>query len=93
MSNEEQLLEYWRKLPSEAQHQVLKFTRLLQTNNNPEGFGAPDHLTIRSREHLDQLLQEGLESLDRGEGIELTDQWWEQERQNLIAKQLGTREQ
>lgn len=83
MSNEEQLLEYWRKQPSEAQHQVLEFTQSLQNDTNFEDHGAPEHLKIRSRVHLDQLLQEGLDSLNRGEGIELTNQWWEQERQNF----------
>ncbi|NER80793.1 MAG: type II toxin-antitoxin system ParD family antitoxin [Leptolyngbya sp. SIO1D8] len=36
------------------------------------------------KESLDGLLIEGLDSLDRGEGIEATDAWWEQERHDLI---------
>jgi len=35
---------------------------------------------------LDRQLTEGLDSLDRGEGIEATDDWWEAERQNLIER-------
>jgi hypothetical protein len=41
---------------------------------------------VRSIGHLHQLLQEGLDSLDRGEGIEATDDWWEKERGQLLAK-------
>jgi hypothetical protein len=81
MSTEEQLLEYWRKLPSEAQHQVLEFTRSLQIEDNGPDLGAPQHLTIQSREHLDQLLQAGLES---GAPIEVTDDWWAQKRDRLF---------
>ncbi|MDB9529791.1 type II toxin-antitoxin system ParD family antitoxin [Oscillatoria sp. CS-180] len=32
---------------------------------------------------LDSQLDEGLNSLDRGEGIEVTDDWWKEERQGL----------
>ncbi len=81
MSNEEQLLEYWRKLSSEAQHQVLEFTRALQSESDSQDFGAPEDLTIRSRNHLDQMLQQGLES---GNPIEATDEWWEQKRDRLF---------
>ncbi|BAS57990.1 hypothetical protein NIES2135_26270 [Leptolyngbya boryana NIES-2135] len=87
MSTEEQLLEYWRKLPSDAQHQVLEFTRSLQTEDNSPDLGAPEHLTIRSREHLDQLLQEGLES---GDSIEVTDDWWAQKRDLLFRNTSAT---
>lgn len=81
MSREEQLLEYWRKLSSDAQAQVLEFTRSLQSDKNSADPGAPQHLTIESREQLDRLLQAGLES---GEPIEVTDDWWEQKRDRLL---------
>jgi hypothetical protein len=82
MSNEEQLLEYWRKLSVEAQQQVLELTRLLQPDSLPDpSVGAPDLLTIQSRQQLDRLLQEGLES---GDSIELTDEWWVQKRSQLF---------
>ncbi len=35
-----------------------------------------------AKETLDDLLVEGLDSLDRQEGIKATDDWWAQERQN-----------
>ncbi|GAP94080.1 hypothetical protein [Leptolyngbya sp. NIES-2104] len=81
MSREEQLLEYWRKLSSDAQAQVLEFTRALQADKNSTDPGAPQHLTIESREQLDRLLQAGLDS---GEPIEVTDDWWEQKRDRLL---------
>jgi antitoxin ParD1/3/4 len=47
----------------------------------------------RQREHaketLDGLLIEGLDSLDCQEGIEATDDWWEQERRDLIENYQG----
>ena len=39
---------------------------------------------INSDRELENLLIEGVDSLDRGEGIEATDEWWEQERDRLI---------
>ena len=49
---------------------------------------------INSDQELEKLLIEGVDSLDRGEGIEATDEWWEQERNllmnnssNLLTKQ------
>ena len=39
---------------------------------------------INSDQELEKLLIEGVDSLDRGEGIEATDEWWEQERDRLI---------
>lgn len=88
MSTEEQLLEYWRKLPSDAQHQVLEFTRSLQTEANSPDLGAPEHLSIQSREHLDRMLREGLES---GDSIEVTDDWWAQKRDQLFKDAPETR--
>ena len=40
-------------------------------------YGGPEHLKVRSIDHLNELLQEGLDSLDRGEGIKATDDWRE----------------
>lgn len=71
MSKEELLLEYWYELGSEAQDQLLQVARSLQLDID---HGAPEHLKIRSKTQLDQLLLQGIESLDRGEGIELTDE-------------------
>jgi hypothetical protein len=79
MSQEELLLQCWRDLPPAGRAQVLEFTKLLQAENSATeqdlDFGAPEHLQVRSPEHLDQLLQAGLDSLDRGEGIEATDNY------------------
>ncbi|NJM47238.1 MAG: hypothetical protein HC860_14675 [Alkalinema sp. RU_4_3] len=77
MSKEELLLEYWHELGSEAQDQLLQVAQSLQPDAD---HGAPDHLKVRSKAQLDQLLLQGIESLDRGEGIELTDEWWDQKR-------------
>jgi hypothetical protein len=81
MSQEELLLEYWRELPPAAQAQILETARALQTQNHPAD--GPAHLQARSVEHLNHLLQAGLDS---GEPIEVTDEWWETKRQNLLAK-------
>lgn len=90
MSQEELLLKCWRSLGPAERVQVLQFTQQLQAQRDSESvdqdFGAPEHLKIRSTENLNALLQEGLESLDRGEGIEATEEWWEQERARLIAR-------
>jgi antitoxin ParD1/3/4 len=42
----------------------------------------------RAQEQLDSLLLEGPESLEQGNGIETTDEWWEQERDRLSATSL-----
>jgi hypothetical protein len=39
---------------------------------------------INSDQELEKLLIEGIGSLERGEGIVATDDWWEQERDRLI---------
>ena len=39
---------------------------------------------INSDRELENLLIEGIDSLERGEGIVATDDWWEQERDRLI---------
>jgi antitoxin ParD1/3/4 len=38
---------------------------------------------------LDARLEEGLDSLDRQESIEATEDWWDQERQALIQQYRG----
>jgi hypothetical protein len=94
MSQEELLLEQWRYLPTQEQTAVINFAEFLRHKKSIEvqediDYGAPEHLKVRSIEHLNQLLQEGIDSLDRGEGIEATDDWWEKEREQLLAKGNG----
>jgi antitoxin ParD1/3/4 len=48
-----------------------------------------EQLRHQAKETLDDLLTEGLDSLERQEGIEATDDWWEQERKNLIRQHQG----
>ncbi|WOD39473.1 hypothetical protein [Nodosilinea sp. E11] len=43
-----------------------------------------DQRRQQAKESLDILLIDGLDSLDRGEGSEATDDWWEQEQFDLI---------
>lgn len=45
-----------------------------------------DQRLQQTQDSLDSLLAEGLESLDRGEGIEATEAWWDQERNDLIKR-------
>jgi antitoxin ParD1/3/4 len=40
----------------------------------------------QTQDALDSLLIQGLDSLDQQKGIEATDDWWEQERRNLISR-------
>ncbi len=91
MSQEELLLEQWRYLPTQDQAAVINFAEFLRHKKSIEvqenlDYDAPEHLKVRSIDHLNKLLQEGLDSLDRGEGIEATDDWWEKERAQLLAK-------
>ncbi|WP_035985137.1 type II toxin-antitoxin system ParD family antitoxin [Leptolyngbya sp. KIOST-1] len=51
-----------------------------------------DQRRRQAKESLDSLLIEGLDSLDRGEGIEATDNWWEQERLDLIESHQSQRD-
>jgi len=39
-----------------------------------------------AEERLEALLLEGLDSLDAGKGIEITPEFWEKKRQNLIRR-------
>ena len=91
MSQEELLLAQWRDLPIQEQIAVINFAEFLRHKSRVASqedidYGGPEHLKVRSLDHLNELLQEGLSSLDRGEGIEATDDWWEKERAQLLAK-------
>lgn len=44
---------------------------------------------INSDQELEKLLIEGVDSLERGEGIVATDDWWDQERDRLINSSLN----
>jgi hypothetical protein len=83
MSKEELLLEYWRELPSETQDQVLETIRSLQPHHDDLDLIGPEHLIIRSKEHLNELITEGLNS---GEPIEVTDEWWAEKRRRLLEQ-------
>ena len=84
MSQEELLLQSWRSLAPLQQAKVLQFTRSLHSEH--DSIDGPEHLRIRSREQVNVLIQSGLDSLGRGEGIVLTNEWWEQERAQLVAR-------
>jgi hypothetical protein len=91
MSQEELLLMSWRTLSPTEQAQVLQFTQALQAQHTQDSsldydLGAPEHLEIRSSSHLNEMLQEGIESLNQGKGIETSDEWWEQERTRLLNR-------
>jgi hypothetical protein len=86
MSQEELLLEQWRYLPTQEQIAVINFAEFLRHKNRAEvqedlDYGRPEHLKVRSIEHLNELLQEGLDS---GDPIEVTDEWWNDRRQALL---------
>lgn len=40
----------------------------------------------RAQEKLEALLLEGLDSLERGEGVEVTPEYWKERRARLIAR-------
>lgn len=96
MGQEELLLECWRGLSPTEQAQVLQFTQVLRSQHQLDAvdrdLGAPEPLKIRSLEHLNELLGEGLDELDRGEGIAATDEWWEAERTRLMARSSSSSE-
>ncbi len=74
MNNIQQLVfEKMKTLSIPHQESVLYFIEELLAPNS-----------IKSDEQIEELLIEGIDSLDRGEGIEATDEWWEQERDRLI---------
>lgn len=71
------VLEQWRYLPTQERAAVINFVEFLLYKKSAAvqenvDYGGPEHLKVRSIDHLNELLQEGLDSLDRGEGIEAT---------------------
>jgi hypothetical protein len=58
-----------QSLSTAQQQSVLQF---VQEISNPQ-----------SERQLEEHLLQGLDSLERGEGIEATEEWWEQERSYL----------
>jgi hypothetical protein len=76
MTNIQQLvLVKMQALSLDQQESVLHFIEQLSTPS-----------VIQSDEQLEELLLEGLDSLERGEGIEATDEWWEKEREQLATR-------
>jgi len=72
MTNIQQLvLIKMQSLSTDRQQSVLQF---VQEISNPQ-----------SERQLEEQLLEVLDSLERGEGIEATDEWWEQERNFLLT--------
>jgi len=71
---QELVLVKMQALSTEQQQSVLQFIDQISSSE------------LSNPKHIEELLLEGLESLERGEGIEATDQWWEQERNALIKR-------
>lgn len=70
---QELVIDKVKALSLNQQKTVLYFIdRILSTN------------VINSDQELENLLIEGVDSLERGEGIAATDDWWKQERDRLI---------
>ncbi len=70
---QELVIDKVKALSFNQQKSVLKFIdRILLPN------------VINSDQELEKLLIEGVDSLERGEGIVTTDDWWEQERDRLM---------
>jgi hypothetical protein len=70
---QELVIDKMKALSLNQQKSVLNFIdRILSPN------------VINSDQELEKLLIEGIDSLERGEGIVATDDWWEQERDRLI---------
>ena len=53
-----------------------------------EDYGAPEHLEVKSREHLEQLVQEGLDS---GPATEMTPEAWRQLRREARQRAAAER--
>jgi hypothetical protein len=66
---QELVIDKVKALSLNQQKTVLYFIDKLLTPN-----------VIDSTQKLEVLLMEGVDSLERGEGIVVTDDWWEQER-------------
>ena len=72
MTNIQQLvLIKMQSLSTDQQQNVLQF---VQKISNPQ-----------SERQLEEQILEVLDSLERGEGIEATDEWWEQKRNFLLT--------
>jgi len=70
---QESVLDKMQALPTQAQEAVLWFVEQLQQSHVPS-----------SQEMLDAMLLAGLDS---GEPIEVTDEWWAQQRIALQQRQ------
>ena len=70
---QELVIDKVKALSLNQQKTVLYFIDKLLTPN-----------VIDSTQKLEVLLMEGVDSLEWGEGIVVTDDWWEQERDRLI---------
>jgi hypothetical protein len=68
------VLDKLKTLSIPQQESVLKFIEKLLS----------PHI-VESDQQLEELLIEGVESIDRGEGIEATDEWWDRERDRLAS--------
>ena len=55
---------------------------LVRADADPADYGAPQHLRVRSREHLESLLKEALDSPAR----EMTAADWDEKRRALIER-------
>ncbi|MDX2254651.1 MAG: hypothetical protein NW214_03960 [Pseudanabaenaceae cyanobacterium bins.39] len=70
------------------QELVIDKVKTLSINQQKSVLYFIDHIlspnVINSDQELEKLLIEGVDSLERGEGIVATDDWWEQERDRLI---------
>ena len=75
-------------MQSDAALSVEFFRRMIEQGkhyrNTPEDWERLKHdaqksvqQQYRAQEQLDSLLLEGLDSLERGEGVEVTDEWWD----------------
>jgi hypothetical protein len=73
-SIQEIVIDKIKALTTNQQERVLLFVDWLLTPNE-----------VSSEAQLEECLLSGIESLDQGQGIVATDEWWEQERDRLIS--------
>jgi hypothetical protein len=67
MAKEEQLLEYWRELPPEAQEQVLALAKSLKSPNTKEEFRPQTPLGQRLWSIRQRAIAEGMQLLTESE--------------------------
>lgn len=67
------------------QQLVLVKMQALSTDQQQSVLQFIEEISSPSNMQLEEQLLEGLDSLERGEGIEATEEWWEQERNFLLA--------